>query len=83
MKHLPESTPIMKRPMMSISKDFAVSPKDSSRAAITAKLLFISKVPFLQSGTEDDWKKKDSLSKELQLYWHRLKSSYTNVLKKQ
>lgn len=46
---LPESTPIMSRPMMSISKDLDISPRDRSTAAITAKLLFSNKVPFLKS----------------------------------
>lgn len=44
--------PIMKRPMMSISKDFAVSPRDISRAAITARLLLTSNVPLLQGGRQ-------------------------------
>lgn len=51
----------MSRPMMSISKDLAVSPRDSSRTAITAKTLFSSKVPFLESRKKYGWKKKRKL----------------------
>lgn len=52
----------MKRPMMSISKDFAVSPRDISRAAITAKLLLASRVPLLQGGRRYGGGKKSLIS---------------------
>lgn len=45
---------MMKRPMMSISKDRAFSPRANKRAAITAKPLFKSKVPFLNRETEGE-----------------------------